>query len=101
MSMISRLRERKVVRMAVIYFVVAWGILQVVDIATGLLELPDWTLRATFILLVLLFPLALVLSWMFRLTPRGLEREIEDIDSLCPPVCAVPADPVIATSVVY
>ena len=48
MSLFSRLRERKVVRMVIIYFVLAWSSLQVVDIATGLLYLPDWTLRAAF-----------------------------------------------------
>jgi adenylate cyclase len=71
--------------MAIIYFVLAWSILQVVDIAAGVLELPDWTLRATFAALVLFFPIAIILSWMFKITPRGLEREIDDIDSLCHP----------------
>lgn len=92
MSLISRLRERKVIRMAIIYFVLAWGILQVVDIAAGLLELPDWSLRATFALLVLFFPIALALSWIFRLSPQGLERESEEFNESCGEIIARPAN---------
>ena len=75
MSLISELRERKVVRMAIIYAVAGWGVLQIADIAAGVLGLPDWTLRFTLVVLVLCFPLALVLSWFFKITPEGLRRE--------------------------
>ncbi|MEJ2604900.1 MAG: hypothetical protein P8172_16760, partial [Gammaproteobacteria bacterium] len=75
MSFLSELRERKVVRMAIIYAVAGWGLLQIADIAAGVLSLPDWTLRFTLALIVLCFPLALILSWFFRLTPAGLEWE--------------------------
>jgi TolB-like protein/Tfp pilus assembly protein PilF len=74
-SLISELRERKVVRMAIIYAVAGWGVLQIADIAAGVLGLPDWTLRFTLAVLVLCFPLALVLSWFFKITPEGLRRE--------------------------
>jgi len=74
-SFISELRERKVVRMAIIYAVAGWGVLQIADIAAGVLGLPDWTLRFTLAVLVLCFPLALVLSWFFKITPEGLRRE--------------------------
>lgn len=75
MSLISELRERKVVRMAIIYAVAGWGVLQIADIAAGVLALPDWTLRFTLAVIVLCFPLALVLSWFFKITPEGLRRE--------------------------
>jgi len=74
-SFLSELRERKVVRMAIIYAVAGWGVLQIADIVAGVLGLPDWTLRLTLAVLVLCFPLALILSWFFKLTPEGLKRE--------------------------
>ncbi len=77
MSVFSELRERKVVRMAVIYAVAGWGVLQIVDIAAGVIGLPDWTLRFTLTLIILCFPLALILSWFFKLTPEGLKWESE------------------------
>ncbi len=61
--------------MAIYYAIAGWGLLQVADIVIGLLDLPGWTLRFTLIVIVLCFPLALMLSWMFRLTPKGIERE--------------------------
>lgn len=92
MSFVSKLRERKVARMAIIYCIVAWGVLQVADIAVSVLGLPDWALRATLVLIVLLFPLALILSWMFKLTPQGLVPELESGKHWASSVCAPQSD---------
>jgi TolB-like protein/Flp pilus assembly protein TadD len=88
-SFISELRERKVVRMAIIYAVAGWGVLQIADIAAGVLGLPDWTLRFTLAVLVLCFPLALILSWFFKITPGGLRRETASL-SHRPSVAVLP-----------
>jgi tetratricopeptide (TPR) repeat protein len=70
----TELRRRKVVRVAVAYVIGAWVLMQVGDTLVGLLELPGWTGKALVVALALGFPLALVLSWVFDLTPRGLEK---------------------------
>jgi hypothetical protein len=70
----AELRRRKVVRVAVAYVIGAWVLMQVGDTLVGLLELPAWTGKALVVALVLGFPLALVLSWMFDITPGGLEK---------------------------
>lgn len=70
----TELRRRKVVRVALAYVIGAWLLMQVGDTLVGLLELPGWTGKALVVALALGFPVVLVLSWMFDITPGGLER---------------------------
>jgi len=73
----TELRRRKVVRVAVAYVIGAWVLMQVGDTLLGLLELPGWLGKALVVVLAVGFPVALVLSWMFDITPRGLEKTEE------------------------
>jgi TolB-like protein len=71
----EELRKRQVFRTAAMYLVVAWLLLQVADVVVPALRLPDWTLTLILVLFVLGFPLALVLAWIYDLTPEGIRRE--------------------------
>ncbi len=71
------LKRRNVFRVAVLYLVAAWLILQIADVLFGLLEVPGWSLRFVLGLLVLGFPVAVALSWIYELTPEGIRRESE------------------------
>ncbi len=42
MKLMSELRRRNVLRMAVLYAVAAWLIVQVADVLIDLAKLPDW-----------------------------------------------------------
>jgi TolB-like protein/Tfp pilus assembly protein PilF len=64
--------------MAVLYVVAAWLILQVADVVIGLGILPEWVGPLVFALLVVGFPIALVLSWFYEITPQGIARD-EDV----------------------
>lgn len=75
MNLLSELRRRNVFKVAVFYAVSAWFVLQVADVLFGLLEVPGWSLKFVFGVLVLGFPFALIFSWVFELTPEGLKRE--------------------------
>ena len=75
MSFFSELKRRNVIRVALLYAVASWLILQVADVGISLLGLPDWTGRFVFLLLVIGFPLVVVFSWAYELTPEGLKRE--------------------------
>jgi TolB-like protein/Flp pilus assembly protein TadD len=77
MSLFEELKRRNVFRVAVLYAVSAWLVLQVADVLAGLFGLPDWSLRFVGFILLLGFPLALIFSWVFELTPEGLVREAE------------------------
>ncbi len=75
MSLWAELRRRNVIRMAVLYVVAAWLLLQVADVGMSVLELPEWTGKLVFFLLALGFPLVLIFSWIYELTPEGIKRE--------------------------
>ena len=77
MSLISELKRRNVFRVALLYLVAGWVILQVAELLFDVLKLPDWTSRLVLGLLMLGFPLALIFSWVYELTPEGLKREHE------------------------
>jgi TolB-like protein len=76
-SLISELRRRNVFRVGIAYLVVAWLLLQVVDVVAPMLELPGWAPKFVLLLLVIGFPVALLLAWAFELTPEGIRREGE------------------------
>ncbi len=72
-AFLAELRRRNVIRVAAAYLVVAWVVMQVVNVATPALNLPEWFDGAVFVLLAAGFVIALVLSWVFELTPVGLK----------------------------
>ena len=71
----SELRRRNVLRMAALYLVAAWLILQVTEVLSGLIELPDWVGPLVLAMLAIGLPIALVLSWFFEITEAGISRE--------------------------
>ena len=58
MKLVSELRRRNVFRMAVLYAVAAWLIMQVVEVVMDLAKLPDWIGPTTLGLLGVGFPIA-------------------------------------------
>lgn len=77
MSVFEQLKRRNVFRVAALYVVVSWVILQVADVLVDAYELPNWSMRLLIAILLLGLPLALALSWIFELTPEGVLRESE------------------------
>ena len=75
MRLFSELKRRNVLRMAVLYVVAAWLIMQVADAIIGLANLPEWIGPTILTVLAIGFPIALVFSWFYELTPEGLALE--------------------------
>lgn len=73
-SFFEELKRRKVYRVAVAYMIAAGGIIQLSSAVFPAWELPNWTLRLTVVLLLALFPIALILAWAFDVTPGGIRR---------------------------
>jgi adenylate cyclase len=71
---IGELRRRRVLRLAGVYVLGAWLILQVADVLLEIVAAPEGSLRVIAIVLALGFPLAVVLAWIYDLTPSGLVR---------------------------
>src|SRR3977135_4158252 len=75
----TELKRRKVYRVAVAYAVVSWLLIQIATQVLPFFEIPTWTVRLVIGLRVLGFPVALLLSWAFDLTPEGIKRT-DDLD---------------------
>jgi len=69
----SELKRRKVLRVAAVYIVSSWVLLQVADLLASILELPDWTAKLVFVLLVVGFVPVLILAWAYDLTRDGIK----------------------------
>ena len=90
----AELRRRKVIRVAAVYLVAAWLLIQVADAVFEPMGLPAWSLKLVIVLAALGFPLACVLAWAFDMTPRGIERA----DTAALSAAAAPAErPSLAT----
>src|SRR3982750_3673358 len=76
-SFLQELKRRNVIRMAGLYLVGAWLLVQVASTLFPAFGVPDWAVRALVIVLALGFLPALVFSWVFELTPDGLKRDAE------------------------
>ena len=74
----AELKRRNVIRVAGLYLVGAWLIVQVAGTLLPMFGAPDWLPRTIVILLAIGFAPAIVFSWAFELTPSGLKRD-EDV----------------------
>jgi len=72
---VGQLKERNVVRVGAAYLVASWLILQLVDVVFPFFELPDTMGKPILFVLAAGFPIALILAWVFELTPDGLMKE--------------------------
>jgi TolB-like protein len=68
------LKRRKVVRVITVYAAVAFVILQLVEILAPSLRLPDWTMNFILVVLIVGFIIAIILSWIYDITPKGIEK---------------------------
>ncbi len=77
MSLIAELKRRNVIRVAGLYLVGAWLLVQVASTVLPIYEAPSWLARSIVTALVIGFIPALVFAWVFELTPDGLKRDAE------------------------
>ena len=70
----AELKRRRVYTVVVTYGVVGWLLIQVVTQVFPAFEIPNWEQRLIILAIVLGFPVALVLAWLFDLTRYGIVR---------------------------
>jgi len=73
----AELKRRRVYSIAVTYAVVAWLLIQVVTQVFPPFEIPNWAERVVIIAIVVGFPIALVLAWIYDFTRHGIVRTDE------------------------
>ena len=70
----DELKRRNVIKATIAYVVVAWVFLQVASIVLPIVNAPEWVLKTFSFFLVLGFPLWVLVSWIYEVTPEGLKR---------------------------
>jgi TolB-like protein/Tfp pilus assembly protein PilF len=73
----SELKRRNVYKVAVAYIVVSWLLIQAASIFLPTFNAPQWAMQIVILILIVGFPIALVFSWAFEITPEGIKFESE------------------------
>jgi TolB-like protein/Flp pilus assembly protein TadD len=68
----EELKRRKVYRVAIAYIVASWALAQGLAQVLPLFEISNSAIRVVIVLLLIGFPVALVLAWVFDITPQGI-----------------------------
>jgi serine/threonine-protein kinase len=84
-SVIRELQRRHVGRVAGVYAVGSWVLIQVATTILPLLGAPEWLPRVIVVLVIGGFPIALIVAWIFDWTPRGIQRTAELPEGFTPP----------------
>jgi len=74
-SIFAEFRRRNVFRSGAAYLAASWLLIQLVNEIGPILAFPDSVGRIVLIVLAIGFIPALILSWVFELTPGGIKRE--------------------------
>jgi TolB-like protein/Tfp pilus assembly protein PilF len=75
MSLYHELKRRNVFRVAIAYLALAWLVTEVAGTVFPAFGIPDWGVRFFVIAFALGFVPALIISWVYEITPEGLKRE--------------------------
>jgi len=78
----QELKARNVIRICTLYVAIAFGLLELIDIVSGPLNLPAWVLTAVILISVLGFPVAVLLSWMYVYTSDGIRRYPKNVPAV-------------------
>ncbi len=70
----DELKRRNVIKASIAYLVVNWVLLQLLSILLPIVEAPDWVIKTLTLLMVLGFPIWMIISWVYEVTPEGLKK---------------------------
>jgi len=75
---VDKLKQRQVFKVATIYAVSAWPLIQIADLAVPALGLPDSVMTLLLQIFITGFPISLVFAWLFNFTSKGIVRANDD-----------------------
>jgi len=73
-SFFAELKRRNVHKVAVAYIVAGWALSQGIAQVFPVFDVPNWIIRLIVLFIIIGLPIALVLAWMFEITPQGIKR---------------------------
>ena len=71
---ISELKRRHVFKSAIAYLVIAWLIAQIASVVLPTFNAPPYFMKGLLFLLTLGFPVNLIFSWIYDITPEGITK---------------------------
>ena len=77
-ELISELKRRGVLPVAGAYLVAAWVLVQVTDVIVPAFALPNYVITAVLIIMIVGFPVAITLAWVFDITTDGIKRTLSE-----------------------
>lgn len=93
-NLLTELRRRRVIRVAAVYAIAGWVVIEVAATMLPALHLPEWAVTLVIALVILGFPIAVAMAWMFDLGPGGVQRTGPPMSDAAPPnVASQPALP--------
>ena len=69
----QEIKRRKVIGVIPVYAAAAFALLELVDIIADPLGLPEGTIKLVLILLLIGLVIAIILSWVYDITPEGVK----------------------------
>jgi TolB-like protein/Flp pilus assembly protein TadD len=81
---LEQIKRRNVGRVAILYLVIGYLVLEIFGVFSHLLAMPEWAGRAAVIVVALGFPVALLFAWAYEVTPEGIKpaREVHPAHSV-------------------
>jgi len=70
----KKLTARNIIRASLVYILAAVVLWKVLVVGAGLLKLPDNSIRLIILFLILLFPFATLMAWLYERSPEGFIR---------------------------
>jgi TolB-like protein len=74
MAFFAELKRRRVGKVAIAYGTIAWLVTEASSVVLPALRLPEWTVTFVVVFLLVGFPIAMILAWVFDVGPQGIER---------------------------
>ncbi len=87
----AELKRRRVFRVIAMYTVVAFAIIEAADAVFPRMAMPDWTVTLVVRLALFGFPVAVVLAWVFDITPEGVQRTAQAAPGELAKILSAPA----------
>ena len=76
----AELKRRKVYRVAITYVVAGWALAQGIAQVFPVFDIPNWAVRVVIVAIIVGFPFAIMLSWIYDFTSHGIKRTEEKIE---------------------
>jgi adenylate cyclase len=73
----GELKRRNLVRVAILYLIACYVVLEPTHLIFFMLEVPVWANRLVIILMAIGLPLVLLFSWVYEITPEGIKPTAE------------------------